>query len=134
VNGSREADRVTGVVVTALAADGAQLRKVHVTLSGGAVRTSPAPTEPVGHVCTQQPVGHAGLGRDEHGQLVDHRSVPGMSSELGRNLRTAREAAGVSLAALACRTHYSKALSGHLETGSGTSGRSTSPPTRERSV
>jgi transcriptional regulator with XRE-family HTH domain len=38
-------------------------------------------------------------------------------SELGRNLRTAREAAGVSLAALARRAHYSKALLGHLETG-----------------
>jgi transcriptional regulator with XRE-family HTH domain len=38
-------------------------------------------------------------------------------SELGRNLRAAREAAGVSLAALARRTHYSKALPGHLETG-----------------
>jgi hypothetical protein len=35
VNGSREADRVTGVVVTALAADGAQLREVHVTLHEG---------------------------------------------------------------------------------------------------
>lgn len=38
-------------------------------------------------------------------------------SELGGNLRAAREAAGVSLAALARRTHYSKALLGHLETG-----------------
>ena len=36
---------------------------------------------------------------------------------LGQNLRSAREAAGVSLAALARRTHYSKALLGHLETG-----------------
>jgi transcriptional regulator with XRE-family HTH domain len=38
-------------------------------------------------------------------------------SELGKNLRAAREAAGVSLAALSRRTHYSKALLGHLETG-----------------
>lgn len=38
-------------------------------------------------------------------------------SELGRNLRAARLAAGLSLAALARRTHYSKALLGHLETG-----------------
>jgi transcriptional regulator with XRE-family HTH domain len=38
-------------------------------------------------------------------------------SELGKNLRAARNAAGVSLAALAKRTHYSKALLGHLETG-----------------
>ena len=38
-------------------------------------------------------------------------------SELGGNLRAAREAAGVSLAALARSTHYSKALLGHLETG-----------------
>jgi transcriptional regulator with XRE-family HTH domain len=38
-------------------------------------------------------------------------------SELGQNLRAAREAAEVSLAALAHRTHYSKALLGHLETG-----------------
>jgi transcriptional regulator with XRE-family HTH domain len=38
-------------------------------------------------------------------------------SELGRNLRTTREAAGVSLAELARRTHYSKSLLGHLETG-----------------
>ncbi|MCE7009350.1 helix-turn-helix transcriptional regulator [Kibdelosporangium philippinense] len=29
----------------------------------------------------------------------------------------AREAAGVSLSALAARTHYSKPLLGHLETG-----------------
>lgn len=38
-------------------------------------------------------------------------------SELGGKLRAAREAAGMSLAALARRTHYSKALLGHLETG-----------------
>ncbi|GAA1224911.1 hypothetical protein GCM10009676_03260 [Prauserella halophila] len=41
-------------------------------------------------------------------------------TELGGNLRAAREAAGVSLAAMAAmaaRTHYSKALIGHLETG-----------------
>jgi transcriptional regulator with XRE-family HTH domain len=38
-------------------------------------------------------------------------------SELGQNLRAAREVAGMSLAALAHRTHYSKALLGHLETG-----------------
>lgn len=37
--------------------------------------------------------------------------------ELGCSLRAAREAAGVSLAALAARTHFSKALLGHLETG-----------------
>ena len=41
-------------------------------------------------------------------------------SELGGNLRAAREAAGVSLSALARRTHYSKALLGHLETGNRT--------------
>jgi transcriptional regulator with XRE-family HTH domain len=44
----------------------------------------------------------------------------GVVSDLGRNLRAAREAAGVSLAALARRTHYSKALLGHLETGNRT--------------
>jgi transcriptional regulator with XRE-family HTH domain len=44
----------------------------------------------------------------------------GAVSDLGRNLRAAREAAGVSLAALARRTHYSKALLGHLETGNRT--------------
>jgi transcriptional regulator with XRE-family HTH domain len=44
----------------------------------------------------------------------------GTVSELGRNLRAAREAAGVSLAALARRMHYSKALLGHLETGART--------------
>lgn len=38
-------------------------------------------------------------------------------SDLGSNLRAAREAAGVSLSAMAARTHYSKALLGHLETG-----------------
>lgn len=38
-------------------------------------------------------------------------------SELGRNLREARENAGVSLSAMARRTHYSRALLGHLETG-----------------
>jgi transcriptional regulator with XRE-family HTH domain len=38
-------------------------------------------------------------------------------SDLGQNLRAARAAAGMSLAALAHRTHYSKALLGHLETG-----------------
>jgi transcriptional regulator with XRE-family HTH domain len=38
-------------------------------------------------------------------------------SDLGANLRAAREEAGVSLAAVAARTHYSKALLGHLETG-----------------
>jgi transcriptional regulator with XRE-family HTH domain len=38
-------------------------------------------------------------------------------SELGKNLRAAREAAGVSLAALSKRTHYSKSQLGHLETG-----------------
>lgn len=38
-------------------------------------------------------------------------------SELGAKLRAAREGAGVSLAAVAARTHYSKALLGHLETG-----------------
>jgi transcriptional regulator with XRE-family HTH domain len=38
-------------------------------------------------------------------------------SDLGAKLRAAREAAGVSLAAIAARTHYSKALLGHLETG-----------------
>ncbi|OLT21877.1 transcriptional regulator [Pseudonocardia sp. CNS-139] len=36
---------------------------------------------------------------------------------MGRNLRAARESAEVSLAALARRTHFSKALLGHLETG-----------------
>lgn len=38
-------------------------------------------------------------------------------ADLGSNLRTAREAAGLSLSAMARRTHYSKALLGHLETG-----------------
>ncbi|MGH3613289.1 MAG: helix-turn-helix domain-containing protein [Pseudonocardia sp.] len=38
-------------------------------------------------------------------------------TDLGSNLRAAREAAGVSLSAMACRTHYSKSLLGHLETG-----------------
>jgi transcriptional regulator with XRE-family HTH domain len=38
-------------------------------------------------------------------------------SDLGAKLRAARKAAGVSLAAVAARTHYSKALLGHLETG-----------------
>ncbi|MCE7009346.1 helix-turn-helix transcriptional regulator [Kibdelosporangium philippinense] len=38
-------------------------------------------------------------------------------SDLGSALRVAREAAGVSLSALAARTHYSKPLLGHLETG-----------------
>ncbi|MGH3568907.1 MAG: helix-turn-helix domain-containing protein [Pseudonocardia sp.] len=37
--------------------------------------------------------------------------------DLGANLRAAREASGLSLAALARRTHYSKAALGHLETG-----------------
>lgn len=37
--------------------------------------------------------------------------------DLGPNLRAAREAAGVSLSAMARRTHDSKALLGHLETG-----------------
>ncbi len=38
-------------------------------------------------------------------------------SELAAALRAARDAAGVSLAAMARRTNYSKALLGHLETG-----------------
>lgn len=38
-------------------------------------------------------------------------------TDLGSNLRAAREAAGVSLSALAARTHYSKPLLGLLETG-----------------
>lgn len=38
-------------------------------------------------------------------------------SDLGPNLRAARQAAGVSLSAMARRTHYSEALLGHLETG-----------------
>jgi transcriptional regulator with XRE-family HTH domain len=38
-------------------------------------------------------------------------------AELGPALRAAREAAGLSLAALAARTHYSKPLLGLLETG-----------------
>lgn len=37
--------------------------------------------------------------------------------ELAANLRATRESAGVSLAAMSRRTHYSKALLGHLETG-----------------
>ncbi|WP_028924734.1 helix-turn-helix domain-containing protein [Pseudonocardia acaciae] len=36
---------------------------------------------------------------------------------LGPNLRAAREAAGLSLSAMAARTHYSKSLLGLLETG-----------------
>jgi transcriptional regulator with XRE-family HTH domain len=38
-------------------------------------------------------------------------------TDLGTALRAAREAAGVSLAAMAARTHYSKSLLGLLETG-----------------
>ncbi|WP_083935896.1 helix-turn-helix domain-containing protein [Saccharomonospora halophila] len=38
-------------------------------------------------------------------------------SDLGANLRAAREEAGVSLSAMARRTHYSKPLLGLLETG-----------------
>jgi transcriptional regulator with XRE-family HTH domain len=38
-------------------------------------------------------------------------------TDLGSHLRAAREAAGISLAAMAARTHYSKALLGLLETG-----------------
>lgn len=38
-------------------------------------------------------------------------------TDLAANLRTAREAAGLSLSALAKRTHFSKSLLGHLETG-----------------
>ncbi|WP_308283276.1 helix-turn-helix transcriptional regulator [Pseudonocardia nigra] len=41
-------------------------------------------------------------------------------SEVGQRLRAAREDAGVSLTSLARRTHYSKALLGHLETGNRT--------------
>lgn len=37
--------------------------------------------------------------------------------ELGPTLRAAREAAGLSLAAMAARSHFSKAQLGHLETG-----------------
>ncbi|WP_280396745.1 helix-turn-helix domain-containing protein [Nocardia carnea] len=42
---------------------------------------------------------------------------PGGAAITGERLRAAREAAGLSLAALAARTHYSKALLGMLETG-----------------
>ncbi|WP_424184220.1 helix-turn-helix domain-containing protein [Actinokineospora sp. G85] len=38
-------------------------------------------------------------------------------ADLGKALRAAREAAGVSLGAMAHRTNYSKALLGHIETG-----------------
>lgn len=38
-------------------------------------------------------------------------------ANLGANLRAAREAAGLSLSAMAAHTHYSKALLGLLETG-----------------
>jgi transcriptional regulator with XRE-family HTH domain len=38
-------------------------------------------------------------------------------TDLGAALRAAREAAGVNLAAMAVRTHYSKPLLGLLETG-----------------
>ncbi|CAM2800406.1 helix-turn-helix transcriptional regulator [Saccharomonospora xinjiangensis] len=38
-------------------------------------------------------------------------------TDLGANLRAARDAAGVSLSAMAARTHYSKPLLGLLETG-----------------
>ncbi|SDP76114.1 Helix-turn-helix domain-containing protein [Actinopolyspora xinjiangensis] len=38
-------------------------------------------------------------------------------TDLGANLRAAREATGVSLSAMAARTHYSKPLLGLLETG-----------------
>ena len=37
--------------------------------------------------------------------------------DLGARLRSIRDAAGLSLSAVASRTHYSKALLGHLETG-----------------
>lgn len=38
-------------------------------------------------------------------------------ADQGFNLRAAREAAGLSLSAMSARTHYSKALLGHLEIG-----------------
>ena len=38
-------------------------------------------------------------------------------SDLSARLRAAREAAGLSLAAMSAKTHWSKALLGHLETG-----------------
>ncbi|MFI7003991.1 helix-turn-helix domain-containing protein [Nocardia sp. NPDC050175] len=42
---------------------------------------------------------------------------PGGENVTGERLRAAREAAGLSLSAMAARTHYSKALLGLLETG-----------------
>ncbi|MFD0361499.1 helix-turn-helix domain-containing protein [Nocardia sp. GCM10030253] len=42
---------------------------------------------------------------------------PGGENVTGERLRAAREAAGLSLSALAARTHYSKALLGMLENG-----------------
>ncbi|NQE85690.1 helix-turn-helix domain-containing protein [Nocardia terpenica] len=45
------------------------------------------------------------------------------SAAFGARLRAAREAAGVSLAALAARTHFSKSLLGLLETGQRQGGR-----------
>ncbi|MEU6562861.1 helix-turn-helix domain-containing protein [Nocardia nova] len=45
------------------------------------------------------------------------RMNPGGEVVTGEQLRAAREAAGLSLAAMAARTHYSKALLGMLETG-----------------
>ncbi|WP_228787997.1 helix-turn-helix domain-containing protein [Nocardia terpenica] len=47
------------------------------------------------------------------------------SAAFGARLRAAREAAGVSLAALAARTHFSKSLLGLLETGQRQGGPST---------
>lgn len=41
----------------------------------------------------------------------------GSGTELGKALRVAREAAGVSLSRMAELTHYSKATLGHIETG-----------------
>ncbi|WP_406268874.1 helix-turn-helix domain-containing protein [Nocardia sp. NBC_00881] len=45
------------------------------------------------------------------------RPESGDTTALGTRLRAARESAGVSLAALAARTHFSKSMLGSLETG-----------------
>jgi transcriptional regulator with XRE-family HTH domain len=50
-------------------------------------------------------------------ELAVYSRLQRWGMDLGSALRAAREAAGLSLSAMATRTHYSKALLGHLETG-----------------
>lgn len=54
---------------------------------------------------------------EAHGAVTVGLMDPVGENITGERLRTAREAAGLSLASLAARTHYSKALLGMLETG-----------------